>query len=205
MSTDASSVKSATGVASLSERSVATLAPRASLPPAGWKAYVPGAVYPGRYSVVNSTGSIGFAAIPLPEVKTYAYYDHQQIEGLVAQINAVIDRFLAFDAILLPTRLGETFSIAGRDSTTGYKFYEASYDPPTAGEILFLSEGDQVTPEPPIPVSGSPLRFFTVTAARSETIDLAEGIEVVVDAPLRAARSPSRARSVRLAQASTST
>ena len=182
-STDASSVKSATGVASLSERSVATLAPRASLPPAGWKAYVPGAVYPGRYSVVNSTGSIGFAAIPLPEVKTYAYYDHQQIEGLVAQINAVIDRFLAFDAILLPTRLGETFSIAGRDSTTGYKFYEASYDPPTAGEILFLSEGDQVTPEPPIPVSGSPLRFFTVTAARSETIDLAEGIEVVVDAP----------------------
>ena len=174
---------SATGVGSLSERSVATLSPRANLPPAGWKAYVPGAVYPGRYSVFNSTGSIGFVAIPLPEVKTYAYYDHQQIDGLVAQVNAVIDRFLAFDAILLPTRLGETFSIAGRDSTTGYKFYEASYDPPTAGKILFLSEGDQVSPEPPIPVSGSPLRFFTVTAARSETIDLAEGIEVVIDAP----------------------
>ncbi len=178
-----SPVKSASRVASLSDRSVASLGPRASLPPAGWKAYVPGAVYPGRYSVVNSTGSLGFVAIPLLEVKTYAYYDHLQIEGLVAQVNAVIDRFLAFDAILLPTRVGESFTIAGRDLTTGYKFYEASYDPPAEGEIVFLPAGDQDNGQPPVPSSGSPLRFFTFTAARSETIELADGIEAVIDAP----------------------
>jgi len=172
---------SSDGPSTLAARSENRLASKGTLPPDGWKAYLPGSAFPGQYMINYTSEIIGFAAIPVPYVGGYAYFTNSQVEGLIAKVDAGVKRLLAFDAILMPTLEGTTFTVEGRNLSTGYKFFEATYDPPTPGEILLLPADNFGDKEAPVPVAGTPVRIFPLAVTRTETIELDTEIEAMID------------------------
>ncbi len=129
--------------------------------------YLPGSANPGLYVVMSHSGFLDWVGIPLGlgVASDAAFFRHHQIEGMIAVVNREITRLLERDAILIPTRRGQTYTLEGRDLTTGFRFFEGTFDPPAPGEITVHPPDVFGDEEPPVPVSGSPVRFFVLTAA----------------------------------------
>ena len=144
------------------------------------KAYVPGAAVPGRYLVQQNTTFLDFVAFPF-QAGQYAAYLNTALDGLVAAINAGIERFLSYAAILFPVRRGQEYTVESRDLTTGYKLFEGTFDPPPEGEIVLLPEDIFGDYEWPYPVAGSPVRFIPLELGGSMDTALDVGLRLELE------------------------
>jgi RHS repeat-associated protein len=140
------------------------------------KEYLPGAANPGLYIVMEDTTFLDFVAFPfVPGM--FAYFLQMGVDGCIAGINRGVERLLAHDAVLMPTRRGERYTIVGRDLGTGFKLFERTFDPPAAGTITELPPDDFGDRVPPVPVTGSPLRFLLMAPSDDGTEELDRGIK----------------------------
>jgi hypothetical protein len=97
------------------------------------------------------------------------------IEGLIAVVNREIERLLERDAILIPTRRGQSYALEERDLATGFRFFEGTFNPPVPNEMTVLPPDIFSDETPSAPVWGSPVRFFAL-AATAGSYDLAVGV-----------------------------
>jgi RHS repeat-associated protein len=139
------------------------------------KGYLPGSALPGQYAVVEPTTLLDFVGMPLPS-STFAYFLHLGLEGMVAVVNGQVAALLEFDAILIPTRRNQPFTLEGRDLATGQRFFEGTFDPPAPGDLPVLPPDIFGDLQAPVPVTGSPLRFFLLPAASLGDLEVAPGL-----------------------------
>lgn len=145
------------------------------------KGYLPGAANPGRYVVMENTTFLDFVAFPFLAGQQ-AFFLQLGLDGCVAAINQSIERLLGYDAVLMPTRRGLPFSIVGRSLSTGFKIFEKTFSPPT-GQFTELPRDIYGDDTPPMPVAGSPVRFFPIVPASSQTVELDRGFNMEVEIP----------------------
>ncbi len=141
------------------------------------KQYVPGAGVPGSYLVSYQSTGLYFLAFPLVAGLEIAIETAPL--GMVAVINREIERLLTHAAILIPALLGQPAQITVRDLTTGYRLFDGTFDPAADGEVRVLPPdhfGDDH--QPPYPVAGGPIRFFTFRSQPDSTLPLGPRIEV---------------------------
>ncbi|NJR32724.1 MAG: hypothetical protein HC778_07810 [Chamaesiphon sp. CSU_1_12] len=139
------------------------------------KAYLPGSVFPGTYRIGAPAVPIAYAAASFPPGGgvTIAYSDW---ESIGASLDAAVSRHLAFDAVLLPVRIGRPIALVVKDLTSGVTLFDGEFGaPPPSGEITVLPVDAFGDTKPPFPQGGSPLQFFALSASPSQA-ELARGI-----------------------------
>ncbi|MEM7480683.1 MAG: Ig-like domain-containing protein [Acidobacteriota bacterium] len=160
--------------------------------------YLPGSANPGLYVVMSHTGFLDWVGFPYGAglLSSQAYIIHHMIEGMITSVNQSITRLLEHDAILIPTRRGQIYTLEGRDLATGYRFFQGTFDPPTPGEITLHPPDAFDDGNPPWPVAGSPLRFFVLRPWLAGSEDLVPGLTWSFDGSLltvNGGASPARA------------
>ena len=143
------------------------------------KQYVPGAGVPGSYQVHYTSTGLYFMWMPVV-AELEAAIEISPI-GMVVVINREIERLLSHFAVLIPALLGQPATVTVRDLTTGYRLFQDTFDSPAQeGQIVQLPADTFGDHAPPYPATGSPLRFFTLTA-RPE-LELSLGDDLVAEA-----------------------
>jgi len=141
---------------------------------------VPGAANPGRYMVMHTSSALDFVGLPI-QASTHAYFQNLAVDGLVAVVNDHISNLLDHDAILMPTRQGQTYTLEARDLTTNLRFFEGTFAAPSPGSLPILPETMYDDGQPPIVLAGSPLRVFQLTASQSYSRELDAGVTATWD------------------------
>jgi RHS repeat-associated protein len=142
------------------------------------KQYLPGSAFPGQYQVYEPLpdATFGYYALPVGFVDGVVYNTAER--GMAASVNEAVARLLAYDSVLIPTHLNRPATITVRDLATGYVLFKHTFDaPPSADPIAIPPEafGDS---KPPLPVSGSPVRFFLLDPSAQPKADLDVGIKL---------------------------
>jgi hypothetical protein len=68
------------------------------------------------------------------------------------------------------------YTLEGRELATGYRLFHETFDAPSPGDIVFHPPGLLGDGDPPLPVGGSPVRFFLIAPSSPGTRDLAPGL-----------------------------
>jgi RHS repeat-associated protein len=135
--------------------------------------YLPGAANPGRYMLLAAREQMDYLLMPLSFINGLSgFLLNTAMEGIAFSFELAMIYLLPHDALLVPTRRGQRIKLVGRDAF-GLKFFEQEFDPPPPGEILALPPDAFGDETPPLPISGTPLRFLQlVVPATSGTRDI---------------------------------
>ena len=143
------------------------------------KGYLPGTAFPGQYQVeVPLPGNpIGFYVFPIAGIS--GLVENTAARGMAISVDAAVANLLAYDSVLIPTHLNKPATITVRDLVTGYVLFQHTFAaPPTADPVLIPPE-TLADNKPPLPFSGSPVRFFLLDPAAQPKADLDLGISMV--------------------------
>ena len=135
--------------------------------------YVPGAANNGRYLLMQAMEYLDYALMPLNFMPglTGAVLN-AAVDGMMLIFDLTVEALLVHDAILVPTRRGQPFHLIGLDAS-GLKFFEQTFAAPPPGVLLELPPDGFGDVTPPLPISGSPLRFdLLVVPASSGSRDI---------------------------------
>jgi RHS repeat-associated protein len=147
-----------------------------------YKAYLPGAAFPGQYQIEAPLIPLGFTVFPSFDMNGLVGIWSQGLEGIFATMNAKIAQLLEFDGLLIPARLGQPVHLVLRDLTTGFRLFDGSFDPPTGPDPIVLPRDVLGDHTPPFPLAGSPLRFFLLDPAAGGSQELDLGISMTLAA-----------------------
>ncbi len=151
-------------------------------PPALYKKYLPGAAVPGTYHVENPLEEVRYFVLPLQGSNVLFNAFARSWDGIVAVVNQSIEQLLAFDGILMPSIIGRPLEIEVRELTTHYLMFEGTFDPPASGELIVLEPDNWTDTTAPVPIGGSPIRFFQLLfGERAARGDLDAGISYQFD------------------------
>ena len=140
------------------------------------KGYLPGTAFPGQYQVeVPLPGDpIGFFAFP--DTYSGVMVQNTAAQGMATSVDASIDRLLAYNSVLIPTHLNVPAHLTVRDLATGYILYQNTFAAPPAGGVVTIPPEVLGDHKPPLPFSGSPVRFFLLDPSSQPSASLDVGI-----------------------------
>jgi YD repeat-containing protein len=122
------------------------------------KDYLPYAAFPGHYEIIKPLFQMAFVAFPILTPGIVIFND--SVPGVVAKVTPAYNAHLHNSAVLIPTRMGQGYTLAVRDLATGYKLFESYFPPAPDPGLIVLPPDVYGDITPPYPISGSPLRFF---------------------------------------------
>ena len=170
----------ATQVASLADPFLFAAAPAVLTPKAivrQYKSYVCGSAFPGQYEVVASRIDLGFTLFPSFDMNTPVGIWNLGMEGMATSLNRSVAQLLDGDAVLIPTRRHQPYTLVVRDLSTGFKLSQQTYPPVETDDFVPLPPDVYGNKTPPAPASGSPVRFFPLNFSGASEQELATGIK----------------------------
>ncbi len=139
--------------------------------------YLPGSALPGQYQMQAPQLPVGYYSLPISFGTDVGIWN-SDLDNEVAVINQDISSLLAYDSVLIPTLLNRPATITVRDLSTGYILTTQTLAPPANSTPVVVPPEALGDGTPPLPVSGSPIRFFLIDLSAAAPPALDQGITV---------------------------
>ncbi len=137
--------------------------------------FLPGSALPGRYQLIESDFPLGFLSVPF--VRGLELAIHNENTRMLTVINASIERLLAYDAVWIPTWLGQSARLRIEDLATGWSLFDDILPPPSSpGGVVTLDPDLYRDGIPPLPIAGSPLRFALIEVSNGPKREVLPGV-----------------------------
>jgi len=137
---------------------------------------LPGLMLPGTYQAHRADVPFGWYAMPVPAAGSFAAFNFVFDVPLIAMVTSATRPFLPLGWVGLLTRSDQDAPVQVYDLRTGYRAYDDTLGAPLGPDLVELPSGLWGDTEPPVLVSGSPLRFFLIQTTGAGGRDLAPGI-----------------------------
>jgi RHS repeat-associated protein len=139
------------------------------------KDYVSQIVFPGHYQVQQTLIPLGYYIFPAGWNTDIVIVD-SSLTAIASVADAAITALLVVPELLVPVRLDRPATITVLDLSTGYQLYSHTFDPPASSAPVVVPPEVLADHKPPLPVTGSPVRFFLLDLASRPGSDLDTGI-----------------------------